>query len=125
MFWQKPWWSMRPERLYLEDIVEAADAIGRFVAASDKEAFLSDDLVSSAVLQKLTVSGKAAARLPREFRETHQEIAWADIVGLRNIAVHAYFAVDWDLVWAAATRSAPELRGQVAAILAAEFPEDA
>ncbi|MBI4495011.1 MAG: DUF86 domain-containing protein [Chloroflexi bacterium] len=114
---------MRPEQLYLADIVEAADAIRGFLSGRDRESFLGNDLLRSAVLHKLTIIGEAAARLPASFRECHPEVPWADIVGFRNIAVHAYFAVDWSIVWVAATRDALELRRQVAAILATEFPQ--
>ncbi|MCL5074823.1 MAG: DUF86 domain-containing protein [Chloroflexi bacterium] len=45
-----------------------------------------------------------------------------DIIGFRNIAVHEYFAVDWSIVWVAATQDAPDLRQKVAAkILAEEY----
>lgn len=43
------------------------------------------------------IIGEAAARLPKEFRDCHPEIPWVDIVAFRNIAVHAYFSVDWAL----------------------------
>ncbi|PYS75833.1 MAG: hypothetical protein DMF67_03710 [Acidobacteria bacterium] len=65
--------------------------------------------------------GEAAARLSADFRERHAEIEWPDIVGFRNIAVHAYFAVDWSIVWVAATQDAPQLRRQVSKILTSEF----
>ena len=45
------------------------------------------------------------------------------IAGFRNIAVHAYFAVDWGIVWVAATEEVPELARQVQGILDQEFPE--
>ncbi len=117
-------WRRRRERLYLLDIVEAADAVRGFLEGRDKRAFLEDDLLQSGVLQKLTVIGEAAARLPAEFKSGHAGIPWSKIVAFRNIAVHAYFAVDWDLVWDAATGDAPKLRREVGEILAAEFPED-
>ena len=93
---------MRPESLYLTDIVEAADAIRRFVEGVGREQFFLDELRQSAVLQKLIVIGEAAARLPMEFRRRHPEIEWVDIVGFRNIAVHDYFSVDWSIVWTTA-----------------------
>lgn len=46
------------------------------------------------------------------------------MVTFRNIIVHAYFALDWHVVWMAATANLPTLRAQVAAILAAECGED-
>lgn len=116
---------MRREELYLTDIIEAADAIQQFLAGVQRDTFLQDDLLRSAVLHKLTVIGEAAARLPSEFRDRHPEIEWADMAGFRNIAVHAYFAVEWPIVWVAATQDAPELRDKIADILAQEYPNAA
>jgi uncharacterized protein with HEPN domain len=113
---------MRPEELYLVDIVEAADAVARFVAGVSSTDFLKDELRQSAVLQKLTLIGEAAARLPDAIQNRCPDIEWYAIVGFRNIAIHEYFAVDWSIAWVAATHDAPLLRGQVADILAAEFP---
>jgi uncharacterized protein with HEPN domain len=115
---------MRPECLYLSDIVEAANAISKFLEGVQEEKFLENDLFRSAALQKLTVIGEAASRLSDEFCQRHPEIPWSDIVGFRNIAIHAYFAVDWSIVWVAATEEAPLLRQQIAEILAREFPEE-
>ena len=56
-------------------------------------------------------------------RESHPDVEWRDIVGFRNIAVHEYFAVNWSIVWIAATQDAPKLRAQVEAIIATEFAE--
>lgn len=112
---------MRREELHLADIVDAADAIQRFVQGVAREDFLGDELRQSAVLQKLIVIGEAAARLPKRFRDQHPEIEWADIVGFRNIAIHEYFAVDWSIVWIAATQEVPELRRKVAKILEDEY----
>jgi uncharacterized protein with HEPN domain len=114
---------MRREELYLTDIVEAADAIQRFLVGIDRDTFLRDDLLCSAVLQKLTIIGEAAARLPTGFREHHPEIEWADIIGFRNIAVHAYFAVARPIVWVTATEEVPELRRMIVSILISEYPD--
>lgn len=78
---------------------------------------MQDELVQSAVLQKLIVIGEAAAHLPRSFTERHPEIEWADIVAFRNIAVHEYFAVDWKIVWVTATEDVPLLREKIKALL--------
>ena len=112
---------MRPEQLYLTDIVDAADAIARFITGATREAFMADELRQSAVLQKLVVISEAAARLPESFTAGHAEIEWPDIVGFRNIAVHEYFSVDWNIVWVTATQDVPTLREKIAAILATEF----
>lgn len=108
---------MRPERLYLTDIIQAVDAIERFLKGISEGDFMQDELRQSAVLQKLIVIGEAAARLPRGFTEGHPEVPWPDIVAFRNLAVHAYFAVDWRIVWVTATQDVPLLREQIARLL--------
>jgi len=47
-----------------------------------------------------------------------------DIIAFRNIAVHAYFAVQWDIVWATAHDDVPVLRTQILKILQTEIPEE-
>jgi uncharacterized protein with HEPN domain len=66
------------------------------------------------------VIGEAAARLSHTFWEAHSQVEWRDIIAFRNIAVHAYFAVQWEIVWATATDDVPGLRRQVLEILQAE-----
>ena len=108
---------MRPEILYLTDIVEAAGAIERFLIGTDREAFLQDELRQSAVQQKLIVIGEAAARLSAEFRDQHPHVQWRKAVGLRNFAVHEYFSVSWEIIWATATQDIPMVRDQAGTIL--------
>jgi len=113
---------MRREELYLTDIVEAANAIEVFLCEIDKNEFIDNDLLRSAVLQKLSITGEAASRLSKEFQNKHPEIEWADIVGFRNIIVHAYFSVDWPIVWTTAKHDIPDLKQKIVAILYHEFP---
>ena len=113
---------MRPERLYLLDIVEAAESIRRFVEGVDEPDFLQNEILQSAVLQKLTTIGEAASKLRQGFIGRYPQVPWRSMVAFRNIAVHEYFAVEWPIVWIAATEDTPGLQAQIEAILAAEFP---
>jgi uncharacterized protein with HEPN domain len=115
---------MRPEKLYLIDIVEAAQAIRRFCEPVGEDEFLQDEIRQSAVLQKLIVIGEAAARLPENFKKSHNDIEWEDIVGFRNIAVHEYFAVLWEIVWNTAMEDVPDLCKKVMIILIDEYKVD-
>ena len=114
---------MRPEKLYLTDMVEAARAIEKFIKGQDFSEFEQNEMMNSAVLQKLSVIGEAASKLPKEFTKRFPEIPWADIVGFRNITVHEYFSVRWEIVWVAATEEVPALRMQIEKILYSEFKD--
>jgi uncharacterized protein with HEPN domain len=113
---------LRREELYLADIVEAADAVAGFVSGVAQKEFTANDLLQSAVLQKLTIIGEAAARLSQAFRERHPEVEWRDVIAFRNIAVHSYFSMQWSIVWVTATEDAPAIRNQISRILQAEYP---
>jgi uncharacterized protein with HEPN domain len=115
---------MRDEGLYLADIVAAAEAIDRFLAGMTEDDWIEDEVRQSAVMHRLIIIGEAAARLSRAFRDRHAEIAWADIVGFRNYAIHEYFAISWPIIWVTATEDVPRLRIEVARILAEEYPDE-
>jgi uncharacterized protein with HEPN domain len=112
---------MRDEELYLRDIVEAAGAIDRFLAGMSEDEWIDDEVRQSAAMHQLIIIGEAASRLSLEFREAHPQVAWADIVGFRNLAVHAYFSVSWPIVWVTATEDVPVLHAQIAEILTNEY----
>jgi uncharacterized protein with HEPN domain len=112
---------MRREELYLRDIAESASHVASFVKGHTRASFEGSELVRSAVVQKLAVIGEAAAHLSDSMRALHPEVPWNKVTAFRNILVHAYFGIDWDIVWHAATKQCPHLQEQIEAILAAEF----
>ncbi|MBI5815041.1 MAG: DUF86 domain-containing protein [Nitrospinae bacterium] len=108
---------MRGNRLYLDDIIQGAGDIERFIKGKGESAFLADEILMSAVLQKLIVIGEAAARVSTTLKQRSPGVEWEDIIAFRNIAVHAYFAVDWRIVWNAAALDAPDLKRKVGKIV--------
>ena len=113
---------MRPDRLYLLDIIEAADRVDVHLAERNRDSFLANVTRQAAVLHELTVIGEAASRLSETLRRAHPATPWAKVVSFRNVVVHEYFGLNWEIVWDTATDLVPELRRQVAVVLKAEFP---
>src|SRR5438045_3583963 len=113
---------MRLESLYFADILAAAHTLARFTAGVDYQAFIADELLRSAVLHQLMIIGEATASISAEVRKRYPSIAWTDIKAFRNVVVHQYFGLDWEIVWEAATADALTLRKQVAGIIQTEFP---
>lgn len=113
---------MRPEKLHLLDILEAADAIVEHLGDIDRDTFAEDRTVRAAVLHELTVIGEAAGRVSQELRDRYSDVPWTDIVTFRNFVVHEYFGLSWPIVWSTATTDVPGFRQRIAEILEAEFP---
>lgn len=108
---------MRSDRLYLADMLDAIEAIECFTAGVDVTRFLKDDLVQSAVLQKLSIIGEAAGRLAEATRLLAPAVPWKEVIGFRNTAVHAYFSVDWRIVFVTVVDDLPVLKREIASML--------
>ena len=102
--------SKRDARLLLQDMLESLEKIERYTAGLTFERFAQDDRTVDAVVRNLEVIGEAARQIPSEVRERYPEVPWRRVIGLRNVVVHEYFAVDMEIVWTVVRQSLPELK---------------
>ena len=109
--------SERDARLYLYEIIEACDKVAGYIQGLDEKTFLQAQLYQDAVVRNLEVIGEAAGHLPDELRTRYPDVPWRRMIGFRNIAIHAYFAVDYANVWLIAKQSLPGLLPQIQQIL--------
>ena len=47
----------------------------------------------------------------------YSKIPWAQIVGMRNILVHEYFAIDLEEIWSTVEKDLPKLKDSIKLIL--------
>ncbi len=71
--------------LYLDDLTEAAEKIGRFVTDRTLDEFTADETRFDAVLFNLQVIGEAVKHLPETARAAMPEIDWSGAARLRDI----------------------------------------
>lgn len=109
----------RDERAYLNDIVEACEAITRAVSGLDLAAYRANRLVRSSVEREFIIVGEAVAALSRVSPQVFGQITHARrIVDFRNQLTHEYPTVDDAIVWLIAEHDAPVLKRECAALLA-------
>ena len=89
----------RDYTLYLKDILESCRFIQEFVNGFDYDQFISDEKTVSAVVQKLEVIGEASKNIPDEIKQKAPDITWKEMAGMRDRLIHAYFGIDYKLVW--------------------------
>jgi uncharacterized protein with HEPN domain len=110
------------DRERLGHILEAI-ARARAVAARGRAAVMADEIMQAALQHHLVIVGEAVSRLSPELRAEHPEVPWARIVAVRNRLVHAYFAVDLEVVWGIAADDLPRLDDGIRALLAGQDTE--
>ena len=107
----------RLAELYLEDILDAAERIEKYVEGVDFEEFANNELIQDAVARNLEIIGEAVKNLPDEMKNAHPEVEWRKIAGLRDILIHAYFGIDTEVVWDIVKNKLPELKEKVERML--------
>lgn len=108
---------MRDPRLYLKDILEAMEAIERFVGEMDFETFEDDDMRVSAVIRKFEIIGEASKSVPESIKQKYTSIPWSDMAGMRDRLIHFYFGIKYDLVWNTIKQDIPEVKPLIREIL--------
>lgn len=58
--------------------------------------------------------------IPDEFRQSHGEISWANMVGMRDRLIHGYFGIDYEIVWDVITNIIPDLRDDIERLIQSE-----
>ncbi len=86
---------------------EAMDTVKRFDAS--KEKFKSDHVFYNACSMAVFQIGELSKRISDTFKETHAELPWSEMRGMRNLFAHEYESVDKDLLWETVTNDIPAL----------------
>jgi uncharacterized protein with HEPN domain len=109
---------MPPEdRVRLLHMVESLEAVERFIAGKTREDLNDNEMLRFALVRALEIVGEAAARVSAPTRKAAPDIPWQQLAGIRNRLVHAYFDVNFDIVWTTSTSSVPDLLPRVQALL--------
>jgi uncharacterized protein with HEPN domain len=110
----------RDYRLYLEDILAAAQKIESYTEGLSFQQFIQDEMRLDAALRNLEIIGEATKNLPSELRDKYPDVDWRKVAGLRDIVIHAYFNIDNNIIWDIIQNKLPDLQSYVAIILEQE-----
>jgi len=102
---------------FIKDIVEGIEWIEKFVADMNYEQFIEDYRTVLAVIGLLEIIGEASKNIPIHVRNKYSNIPWSDMARTRDKLIHAYFMIDYEIVWKVAKERLPSIKPYLLEIL--------
>jgi uncharacterized protein with HEPN domain len=75
-------------------------------------------------VRSLEIIGEAAKQIPDDVRQQYPRVEWRAMAGMRDRLIHAYFGVDYDIVWDAVINKVPALQQEIERILQQEHSQE-
>jgi len=108
---------MRNYRLYLEDIVDSIDKINAYTKGMSLREFSKEQKTIDAVVRNFEIIGEATRQLPASIKANYPEIEWKSMNDFRNVIIHEYFGIDFEIMWDIIETKLLPLKKKLAAIL--------
>ncbi len=80
-------------------MIDAARDAVEITAGKSRDDLEREKVLALALARCLEIVGEAASRVSPETRDSLPEVEWRKIRQMRNILIHAYASVDYDIVW--------------------------
>src|SRR4051812_46253417 len=104
-------------KIYLSHIVDSIILLEKYLEGVTEEQFADSDEKHDLAVRRLEIIGEAARNIPEDFKKQHTNIPWRDIGDMRNVLIHEYFDIDYDIVWKTVTQFIPPLKEQIESIV--------
>ena len=98
----------RDDDLLLGDMLEAAQSIFEFVGNMNYDRFIADKKTVDAVVRNFEILGEASKMMPDKIKKENPLIEWREMSDFRNVLIHEYFGIDYEILWNAIKTILPQ-----------------
>ena len=102
---------------YLKEILASAQGVREFMHGKSFAEFDKDWASPLAISKSLEIIGETAKKLSQDLRNSHPEVPWRRIAGLRDILVHQYNDVSNERIFNIVRKDIPILINNLESIL--------
>ena len=104
----------------LQHMLSAMQIINDGIQTYSPEQIQKEPIVYYGFVKQVEIIGEATYMLTKEFRESHTEVPWNKIEGMRHVLVHGYYAINPQQLLRVITEDIPALRQQIEQYIAEE-----
>jgi len=108
---------MQRDKQALMDIAIAIQQTLLYAQDINRDNLQENDEKQAAILYRLIVIGEATKRLSNEFRKQYPMIPWRQMAGLRDVVIHDYDELDFDILWNVIHINLPDILPEIQTIL--------
>jgi len=94
-------------------ILDSIKNIEDFTNGVNYETYVNDFKLRLAIVKLLEIIGEASNGLTEDLQNKFTDIEWSILKGIRNILVHEYFGIDYDIIWDTIKNNIPELKEKI------------
>ena len=105
------------DRIRLLHMLDAAKEAVAFAKGRERTRLESDRMLALALIKEVEIIGEAATRVSQELADANPQIPWAKAAGMRNRLIHAYFDIDFDILWETVVTAVPALATETTGII--------
>jgi uncharacterized protein with HEPN domain len=107
----------RSQFVRLSDILDNIDAVADMIEGVELGAYRRDVKLRRAIERCVEIISEASRHIPMQMKADYPDHPWDEIASIGNLLRHHYERIDDLIMWKIATRSLPELRPIIVAML--------
>ena len=111
------------DKIVIEKMISEIEIGHGMLNGISLESFLADEKLMRATGMTIINVGELAKIISDEMRAEHGEVPWKGIAGMRDITAHRYQTLRMEDVYVTATKTFPEISGQLQSILDCSDPK--
>jgi len=107
----------KDDSVRIRHILDAAREAIEFAKDRNRADLDIDRKLNLSLVRLLEIIGEAGRSISQEFRDSHPDLPWNKMVGMRDRLIHGYFDVNLDVVWETVTEDLLPLVAKLEKIL--------
>lgn len=107
---------MKRDDVFVKHILDEIEFLKKQSCNLRIEDLLKDEVLKRAFARSIEIIGEAAKNISNSTKEQNPDIEWRKIDWMRDRLIHAYFGIDWNIVWDVIKNRLPEMEERLEAI---------